>query len=480
MQNRIFNSLVVLCVLAVAVFSRFANAQDEQRIIRILNVNIVDVVDGSIKPNQDVLIKEGKITAVETSAELNPNSGETTIDGTNRFLIPGLWDMHVHWYDYKRCALFPLNGVTGIRVMSGIPFHRTWSSQFDSNKSIGPEMVIASPIIDGPNPIWPGSMEAASADDAVRIFQQCLKLKPDFLKVYSLLPRDAYFKLAELARAEGIPFSGHVPYTVSILEASDAGHAAMEHLYEFAIACSSEEEELRKMQREAMPDPQNPRTYFDDKEVLGTVMRRAIASFDEAKAQDVFAKLAKNKTWQCPTLTVIRNMAYLNTETVQSNPDVKYFAESVRKSLAPTPEQFNRNDDFYKHNQRIFEFNRRLIKPLHDAGVPLLAGTDCLNPFCLPGFSLHDELELLVEAGLSPTESLRTATINPAIFLGKTDSHGSIEPGKVADLVLLDANPLENIGSTRKIHAVVLNGRLITNEQRIAELKKYDTTAITD
>jgi Amidohydrolase family len=442
--------------------------------LAIEHVQVVDVVDGKILSDQTVIVSAGKIREVGPAAKIVVPAEATRIDGQRRYLIPGLWDMHIHWYDRESMKLFPINGVVGVRIMAGFPQHRNWQEAFESGTALGPHLLIGSPIIDGPSPIWPGSFSAGSEEEAKTIFDRAVAMKPDFLKVYSLLPRDVYLAIVKQAKAGEIPFAGHVPLTVSIAEASDAGQATMEHLYEFAIACSSIEDELRKMREQVIAEAGSPRGLYDNKELAATINQRAVSSFDEAKAKALFARLAKNRTWQCPTLTVLRNLAFLETPEIQNNPNLKYVPSSFRSMIAPAKDKNGRSPEAFARSQENYRWNLKLLRQIHKAGVPILAGTDCLNPFCLPGFSMHDELGLLVEAGLTPLEALRAATLNPAIFQKQEDQFGSIRAGLRADMVLLNANPLEDISNTKSIEAVFLNGKYIDQQQRTKMLDEIE------
>jgi hypothetical protein len=215
----------------------------------------------------------------------------------------------------------------------------------------------------------------------------------------------------------------------------------------------------------------SPRGLYDNKELASTINQRAVNSFDETKAKALFERLAKNQTWQCPTLTVLRNLAFLETPEIQNNPNLKYIPPTFRSTIAPAQDKNGRSAEAFARSQENYRWNLKLLRQIHVARVPILAGTDCLNPFCLPGFSLHEELALLVEAGLTPLEALRTATINPAKFQKQENQFGSIQAGLRADLVLLNANPLEDIANTKSIEAVFLSGRYLDQCQRTEMLK---------
>jgi imidazolonepropionase-like amidohydrolase len=230
----------------------------------------------------------------------------------------------------------------------------------------------------------------------------------------------------------------------------------MEHLYGILLACSSDEDKLAEELKVARTDPRKP-----DRELLRRINEQVVQTYDSRKAAALFAKFKANDTWQCPTLTVLRSIAYLDDPRHTDDERLKYMPRSIRLSWNPKTDfrlkTLTKED--YAQQKKLFDRNLELVGAMHRAGVPILAGTDVLNPYCFPGFSIHNELEWLVKAGLSPMEALQTATLNPARYMGRLKDLGTVEQGKLADLVLLDANPLENISNTQKIAAVVTGGK---------------------
>jgi len=390
----------------------------EQKALVLRRLTIIDVAGGAPKPDMTVVITGDHITDLGEAGKVSVPQGGRIIDAGGKFLIPGLWDMHVHWYSRDTLTLFTANGVTGIRQMFGNSDLLRWRDEIAKGSWQGPRMVVASPIIDGPQPVWPNSITARDEAEGRKAVTRVKQLGADFVKVYSLLPRDAYFGIADEARKQGLSFVGHVPFNVSAAEASDAGQKSIEHL---------------------------------------TGVIKAIETFSAKKETELFARFIKNGTWQCPTLTVLRSTAYQDDPDFRNDERLKFIPRQVLGRWGQR--MANRGDENYANAKRRFQKGVEVIADMSRAGVPLLAGTDTGNPYCFPGFSLHDELVLLVEAGLTPTESLRAATLNPAKFFGLDQKLGTIEQGKLADLVLLDANPLEDIRNTQRIDAVIMNGR---------------------
>jgi imidazolonepropionase-like amidohydrolase len=449
----------------------FAADAPPQSTIVFEHATVIDVTGKPPQLDQSVVVSAGGITAVGRASDLPKPPGATVVDAKGKYLIPGLWDMHVHFAFKPYGALFVASGVTGVRVMWGNPpytpgrFHDQWRQQFRAGKAVGPNMTIASAIVDGPNPIWPGSIVVRNAAEGREAVRSSKKEGADFIKVYELLPRDAYFAIAEEAKAQGIPFAGHVPQLVTPAEASDAGQKSMEHLYSILLGCSKREDELVKKRAVAFKDSKGIATL---KAVAQSEFDDVRNTYSEEKAQALFARLKKNGTWQCPTLTVLRAIAWLDDPEFTTDPRLKYTPSYVRSMWNPKTDFRMKSSTAADYARMKKDFERRLtlVGAMHKAGVRFLAGTDEMNPYCFPGFSLHDELALLVKAGFSPLEALQTATINPASYFGKENTIGTIEPGKDADLVLLDANPLDDIRNTTKIRAVVASGRL------------YDRTAL--
>lgn len=453
--------LVLLCSMLLAAQS----SSRAQSSIAFLHVSVLDLSSGSFQSDMTVIVSGNHIARVGKFGETSIPPLARVVDATGKFLIPGLWDMHAHWWNEAYLSLFVANGVTGIRQMWGDQIQHEWRKKIAEGSLIGPRMVIPGPIIDGPNSIWQTTMVATAAEarDAVRKQKE---EGAEFIKVYGLLPRESFFAIAEECRVLGIPFGGHVPLSVSALEASNAGQKSMEHLVGVLDACSSREEELRA-RREAvwMNRPRGQR--IPPNPLFAPITDMMLETYDEQKAAELFSLFKRNQTWQCPTLTVRRSVTYINDPEFRNDERMKYMPAGFKERWDPSgnPRFRDRSPDDIARRLAVFKKELEVVGAMHRAGVDILAGTDALNPYCFPGFSMHDELALLVEAGLSPFEALRTATVNPARFLGREKEFGTVEIGKYADLLLLDANPLENIRNTQKINTVILNGVLFDKER---------------
>jgi len=281
----------------------------------------------------------------------------------------------------------------------------------------------------------------------------------DCVKVYDRLPRDAYFAIIDQAKRDVIPVVGHVPEAITTMEASDAGQKSIEHLMGVLVACSAKEAELRK-ENEARLRAEGIR-----RDTAMLEQAAALDSFDEKKASALFARFVKNGTWMCPTLSVLRAVAFSSDADFRSDPRIKYIPDFLKQQFWEDAYGWKEHTpEFNAQAKRVFQKQLEVVGMMNRAGVRFIAGTDTPNPYVFPGFSLHDELALLVQAGLTPAEALRTATINPAKYFDMEKSLGSVDKGKMADLVLLDANPLTDINNTRKIVAVISGGRYLPKE----------------
>jgi imidazolonepropionase-like amidohydrolase len=459
---------LALCVLLANLLALWSVCGWSQPLV-IRHVTVIDATGRAAQPDMGVLIDAGHIIALGPWKQLHAPRGALSLDGTGKFLIPGLWDMHVHGASDSRAPwshlLFLANGVVGVRDMAGPPDARAWRATQTSAPDPSPTIYLGSPIVDGQNPVWPDSIVVANEAQGREVVDQQQQRGADFIKVYSKLSRDAYFAIADEANQRGIPFEGHVPDSVTAAEASAAGQRSIEHLTQVAAGSSSEEAassaELQRLEALFWAPGASMAQKMEAGRSIIQVNTRIVETFDAATAQSLFALFIKNGTWQTPTLCMLQGQIDDPLDT--NDPRLKYLSKEVRSKW---------DDGYYKHyppgpraalielSKAQFDESMKIVGLMYNAGVPILAGTDTMNPHCFPGFGIHDELALLVDAGMSPLAALQAATRNAAQFMGQLDRRGTIEVGKVADLVLLDKDPLADIHNTRTIHAVVLNGRL--------------------
>jgi hypothetical protein len=438
-------------------------------------VSVIDVASGVSRVDNTVLVSGNRITYVGPAASARVPSGARVIDGRGKFLIPGLWDMHVHAFVYVFSdfagPLMIANGVTGARDMGYyIDTTLSWRSRIAAGREVGPRLVLGARA-DGPVNHARFVAHVVTEEDGVRAVDTLTRMKDgssraDFVKPYSWVPRAAYFGLAAESKKLGVPLAGHVPYSVSVVEASNAGQKSIEHEDDLMRACSSSDSVLRSQMADTTTQP-------TERQVLQMRQQAKVlrATFAPAKCRSVIATLARNNTWVTPTLIVYQPYAHA-FDSASTHPELtKYVPGLVKGGWARRASGMTRSDSMVVRS--YFSFDR--TRELRDAGVRLLAGTDMPLAFMYPGFSLHDELELLVRSGLTPLEALRAATYNPAEYLGALDSLGTVGQGKLADLVLLDADPLLDIRNTRRISTVIANGRLFDRAARAGLLSHVET-----
>jgi imidazolonepropionase-like amidohydrolase len=394
----------LLCSLSVA--------QNKNNALAIIRVTVIDCTGAAEKPSSTVVIAGDHIAAAGPSESVRIPDGARVVDGSGKFLIPGLWDMHGHLTDATEAALSLLimNGVAGVRDMGGdLDQIDRWRREIAEGKRMGPQIVRAGPFVDGPKPGLKYRLTVTNAAEAPRAVDQ-LKLRGvDFIKVHNGLSREAFFAVADEARKQGLPLAVHLPRRVSVAEASDAGARSIEHieiLYESSLY---------------------------RKGATAKNLKEAIAENRGPAGEALFKRLKKNGTWYCPTL-------------------VAYYRGFVLWSANPRETA---------GSLEVHRKNLELVEAMHKAGVGILAGSDFSDWALVPGVDLHNELALLIEAGFTPMEALQTATLEPAKYLGRLKTQGTIEKGKIADLVLLDADPLEDISHTRMINSVVVRGQFL-------------------
>lgn len=435
----------------------------------ITHVNIIDATGSPVQPDMSVTIQGNRIVRIAKSGKAKLPANARVLDAKGKFLIPGLWDMHVHiifgdWIPGGKEVSLPLfvaNGVTGVRDMGGdLDTLLEWRRQISAGALLGPRMIIAGPMLDGPKSRFPSSRSIASAEEGRKAVDD-LKMKGvDFVKVQSFIQRDAYFTVADEAKKQKMVLAGHVPDAIRASEAVTAGQKSIEHLTGVFEGCSSVEDQFLK-------GPKGP--------------LRFLQTYDPARCAALIASFARNHTWQVPTLVWERGQWLVDVTDISRDANLKYAPVSWQKKSWP---QFTQgiladlDTDPVADRCRFVQKELDVIRAMRDAHVPLMAGTDtAAGVDVLPGFSLHTELEYFVEAGLSPMEALQTATRNPAEFLGLLRELGTVEKNKTANLVLLDANPLEDIRNTRKVWAVFLNGRLLTRQDLDEELERISAFA---
>jgi imidazolonepropionase-like amidohydrolase len=389
------------------------------------------------------------------------------INGKGKYLIPGLWDMHAHVHDPKReFALFLANGVTALRNMGGSSKDVfRWREEVRSGTTLGPWIIASGAILDGPQPATPEFSVPIKTPEEGRVEVRAQKAEgTDFLKVYDGLSRESYLAIAEEARKLKLPFAGHVPVRVTITEASNQGQHSIEHGIELRGTSTAEDEVIRIIETtDVMAEAMRTKNFALIPESLAKRGNLLLDNYSVSRARQLYRTLVKNDTYLTPTLVTEHALTFVDELNQKDDPREKYIPASDREYWKPEKGMLTRYRTAAYKEFRKREFTKMLehVAGARRASIHFLAGTDTSIPYIYPGFSLHDELALFVEAGFTPMQALQTATSNPAKYCGKEKTAGGIEPGMTADLVLLEADPLRDVANTKLINAVIVRGRLL-------------------
>ncbi|MFC6162911.1 amidohydrolase family protein [Kribbella jiaozuonensis] len=448
------------------------------KITALTNVTVIDVATGRRDHRQTVLISGERIIGV---GRIPVPRGAVELDLTGKYVIPGLADMHVHSLGDEHVSppLYLANGLTTVREMAGTnPTLYDWRDRIAAGALLGPRMVVASNIIDGDPTLWdPNLIKVIVAGDAAAARAAVRQVKAegaDFVKVYSRLSREAWLAVIDEARKVGLTVHGHGPDEVTSKEVSNAGQRSIEHIHSLGLAVSTREAEVRRMLLAIKVSTGDYNSWFRQ---LHPIEWIAANTYSPARAADVFGTLRRNRTRVTPTLTMHNVLDQI--DYTQLDPNLaKYMSEESIGTYDYVIQNLyggNRSAEEISHQKQMWAWRQRFVRELFAHDVPIMAGTDTGTPYSVPGFALHDELEHLVGAGATPRQALYAATVEPAKFLGMSADLGSVEPRKIADLVVLDADPLTDIRNSRKIHTVVTRGRVISPAQRRRMLADVET-----
>jgi hypothetical protein len=415
--------------------------------LAITHVTIVDGTSPTPRADQTVLIRGNRIVAVGPASSTRLPASARTIDGEGKFLIPGLWDMHVHTVvpaGREVLRLYVANGVLGLRDMASEWNElKQWRREIAAGTLVGPRIIAAGPYIEGgdvpiPHLLARTPMEAEAAVDSL------VRLGVDFVKLHSQLSREVYFAAARAARSRGLRVAGHVPRSITPEEASDSGIGSIEHMLQVPVRCTPAESLALQ-----------PR--FPIQRVLGPCTSRDL--------RPMFERLARNGTRVVPTLVAAVEIARWPKRDLPGDAFARFLPDTLRRFVAaifPMPDSIPAGAD--QVGLAMLEKRVDLVGAMHRAGVVVLPGTDAPLRNSPPGFGLHQELAFLARAGLTPFEVLRAATLEPVRYLGLEDSLGSIEAGKIADLVLLTADPLSDVKNLSSVDLVLANGRVMASK----------------
>jgi len=434
------------------------------------NVAVVDVVNDRIVPRRDVVVRNGRIDSIGASLPESEQRGLVIVDGTGKFLIPGLWDMHVHSLKIAPQFTHPLsiaNGITGVREMWGCPSLPDsfvacgddidrWRAGLRDHSHLAPRYIMRSSFaVNGERRVpgaAPAFFKARNADEAQALVAHHAADGVDLLKTYTNVSVAAYEALAAEASKRGLLVAGHLPVRVPLEKVLAAGQHSVEHPRIFLFECYRGAAEFR-----ALPDP--AAAYTTD------MRARFIDEHDPVRCAELMAAMAASGTWWTPTLQVLRMSALAGNQEFREDPRLRYipfiiwaglWGPDADREVARAAHASGRDV-----NVELYRLAMDNVRQAHAVGVGILAGTDSPDTYVFPGFAIHDELAELVRAGLTPMDALRSATIDAARFSGRAQDYGSIEAGKVADMVLLDASPLTDIRNSGKIAGLFFNGQYL-------------------
>jgi imidazolonepropionase-like amidohydrolase len=441
-RTRWFVPILVACVAASCDLPA-------QAVLAFTGVSVIDGADSTARSGQTVVVRGNRIAAVGPTRTTTIPSGAQVVEARGKFLMPGMWDMHVHTTivgGRDVLALYVANGVTGIRDMAGEwDTIRGWRREIAAGSLVGPRIVASGPYLEGadipvPHLLVRTPVEARAAVDSL------VALGVDFVKVHGRIRPDVFYAAARRARERGIPFTGHVSQAVGARNASDSGQRSIEHMLSIPVPCTAAESIALR-----------PR--FAVQGAIGRCTSQDLAPLYHA--------LARNNTWVTPTFAAAYEIAHWPKRDLPGDSVARYLPDTLRRfvlAFFPMPDSIPVGADSVGHAMLAKRLTQ--VATMRRAGVSILTGTDAPLRNSPPGFGLHEELWLMSRGGMSNFDIIRSATLEPARYLGMRDSIGTIAPGQIADLILLDANPLLDIRNSRKIAGVVLNGRFLSDVER--------------
>jgi len=450
-----------LLILLVLLFGG-CNPDKTKVDLTITGGTLIDVETGELQEGKTIIVQADSIFAVINNSEADQYAATVTMDAHGKFIIPGLWDMHVHFgggdsliqENKNLLPLYVANGITTVRDAAAdiSPSVLQWREEIAHGKLFGPTIFTSGPKLEGYQSMWIGDIEISTVEEMNHAIDSLQKMNVDFIKITdNTLKPDLYLEILREAKKRGIKTSSHIPASLLLEQVSEAGLGTVEHGSYLLKASSTHEKDLTEKiaagkitYREALPE--------------------ILATLSEEKALNTFSLLAKNGTAVVPTLNISYTTAYLDQQDHSNDGYQKYIGKGLLKTYNWRVERAaNDNEKAIALRHESYEKTKTLLPWVQKSGMKIIAGTDAgyLNSFVYPGIALHQELQLFVEAGLTPLQALQSATINGPWFFGKLNKYGSLQAGKFADMLVLDENPLKDIKATQKISAVLLKGKLL-------------------
>lgn len=458
---------IYLFLATILIFASCNNKPSESFDIMISNVNIVDVKSGNITSGKLILIEGDTIRKIVDEKDIkNFNAGEN-IDAGGGYLMPGLWDMHVHFRggdsliaeNKELLPLFLAFGITTIRDAGGdiTPALLEWRDQISKDELDGPRIFTPGPKLDGTRPAWPGSIMVDTSGEIEKALDSLEVLGVDYVKMYDgNLTKEVFYEIIEASEKRGLKTTGHMPLTANFMEAIDYGLDGSEHMYYPLMACSPMADSLSALNK----------GYG--------IVEQVIDSYDPVLAEKVFKKMSEKNVYVTPTLFIGTTLAEILDKDHSRDSLLNYVGPGIQATYQGRIEGAKRAQaSGSQMRHKMQEISARMIRPMYDAGVSILAGSDCgaFNSYVYPGESLLGELNSLVEAGLSPQEALETSVINGPEFFDLQDYFGTVGQGRVAHLILLEKNPLDDLENLKNPIAVIKSGKVYTRK-KLADLMR--------
>lgn len=458
---------ILTCLVLIALLSSCKSKPTPQYDMLITNATIVDVVGDTLIQNQYIGISSDTIRFVGHMDDLDKYKAEMKIDANNKFVMPGLWDNHVHFRggdtlieeNKNLFALFLAYGITNVRDAGGdiTPSVLKWKHQIENKELAGPEIFTSGPKLDGLKPAWPGSIIVNTKDDVKAALDSLEQLEVDYVKMYDgSLTKESFYEIIKEAETRGLKTTGHMPLSADILTATDLGLDGSEHMYYVIKSCSPLADSLTQ---------KNP-TYG--------MFPQVVESYDPELAKDVFKKLASKNVYITPTLYIGTVLSELTEVDHEEDSLLNYIGRGIQKTYQGRVETAKKaKSQGNTSRSQLGQLAKDMIVPINNSGVRLLAGSDAgaFNSFVYPGESLHMELQSLVDAGLTPQQALIASIVNGPEFFGLGEVYGGISENKIGNLVILEKNPLDDIKNLGDVQATIVKGKIYNKKMLDTMLK---------
>lgn len=408
--------------------------------VAFIGVDVLTMADATILENQTVIVRDGKVRVIGPVTSVRVPSDVHHVHASGRVLMPALTDMHVHLHNEDDLPLYLANGVTRLRVMGGTRAILDLRDRIRDGDLLGPELRVAGPMIDGDRPVWSQAERLTDPRDADALVRSQREAGYEFVKVYVGLSSQSYTAVVRAARKYGLRVVGHVPYDVTLEDVLRSGQVTIEHLDGY----------IEAVQREGSP--------YKGKSDTDTRLY-AVDHVDDEKIKVIAERTARANVWTCPTFVVEQNWTTAGDAAPKlDHPHMRHMMDATLRWWRKHGGT-NLSASQHTYVRRLYDVRKKLVLAIHRAGGKILAGSDSPNPLLVHGFALHEELGYLRDAGLSNYEVLETATVNADEFLDGRARGGTLHVGSTCDLLLVNGNPLDDLGVLRDPHGIFIEGR---------------------